>query len=229
MFFYLGVNEIGRVERCGSAWVGTDFVVFNFLPLVPLRSWVHGGDGTRRPIPLNGVSILAAYTRAYGLAAAALAVWLGRHSALALVLAGAAMVVALVAFVALGRLSRDERARRFMTAEIVGAPVALRHVAEELLPLRAELEQRVTSAVAELGAAGYRDGTQDAALVLEDREALRDAFTLARIDETSLDPNVRSRARRRSDALWARMMELGHVAQRELTRPSSAPSSTSAL
>jgi hypothetical protein len=61
----VGVQERGRVFECQGTHVATEFFCLSSLPLWPLRSYActRGATIERVRIPLNGVSIAAAYLR----------------------------------------------------------------------------------------------------------------------------------------------------------------------
>src|SRR5688572_25336147 len=121
-FFFVSVNELGRVERCGDTWVATDFFIFNFVPLFPVRSWLHVGNEPRRRIPLHLGSIAIAYARVLPLGLAVVSLFALAHP-MKWIAALACLAIAALAYFVLGRLSATEKAKRYLTAEFIGAPV----------------------------------------------------------------------------------------------------------
>src|SRR4029079_13760983 len=142
MAIFVGVHELGKVERCDSTWIATDFLIFNLVPLFPIGSWLHLPDGSRRSIPLHPVSVLAAYARigpvVLWLALLFLVRW--PHWSMAFASCTALRAIAALAFFRLGKLSKEEKAKRRLVGEFVGAPVALAHVRDELPEIRQSLE-----------------------------------------------------------------------------------------
>lgn len=234
MFVFGGVRAIGRVDECDGSYVVTQFVHINFLPLIPLRSELRVATGEHRPIPLHPVSVIAAYLRTVPLLLAAAllgsAFWWRQHPPERLFAIAAAAVAGLCALVgfALGRVSREEAAKRRALAEYVGAAVDLRLVKPELPALRESLQNAWDEAAgrAGAGAQGYRSTvTLDGAADLEDDDALRLAFALARVEATLAEGGTE---RARFDAIarrvWDKRTALGaYTPARALASPSSSP------
>lgn len=75
MFFVFGSRLMGKVDEVpGLFHVATKFWHINFLPLVPMQSYVilgkNGGSFRGVPIPMSGKSVLAAWGRSIGVLAA---------------------------------------------------------------------------------------------------------------------------------------------------------------
>ena len=75
MFFVFGSRLMGKVDEVpGLFHVATKFGHINFLPLIPMQSYVVLGKNGRSfrgvPIPMSGKSVLAAWGRSIGVLAA---------------------------------------------------------------------------------------------------------------------------------------------------------------
>ena len=124
MFFFGGIREYGRVERCDDTWVASHFVHVNFCPLFPMRSMLHSATGQAREIPLHLTSVVAGYLRTYPfvlLLVGALAPGLSMFARAAMI--ACASLALLGGFFVVGRLSEDEAARRRVFSDYVGAPI----------------------------------------------------------------------------------------------------------
>src|SRR3954468_18440031 len=75
MFFVFGSRLMGKVDEVpGLFHVATKFGHINFLPLIPMKSYVvlgkNGSSFHGVPIPMSGKSVLAAWGRSVGVLAA---------------------------------------------------------------------------------------------------------------------------------------------------------------
>lgn len=229
MFFFGGVRALGRVEECDGTYVVTHFVHVNWLPLVPLRSELRVASGERREIALQPLSVVAAYLRSWPLLGM---VWLGgaslfwrgqleAHVCIALAIASA--LLALVGF-ALGRLSRSEIEKRRALAEYVGAAVDLDWVKPELFALRQSLQDAWDEAAMRVGARGYRSAlTLDRAADVDDEDALKIAFALARVEATLAPRSERPRFTRIADRVWDKVTAARAYTPARALAGSSAP------
>jgi hypothetical protein len=211
MFVFGGVREIGRVERCDETWITTRFVQLNFLPIVPLGTTLRVGTGERRDLPLDVRSVAAAYLRSWPFLLAAGAL-LFPHLGVATRLAGLGVALALLAigWLALGRVSRIEAAKRRVLAAHIGAPVNLAWVRDELPRVREALHDQWNETAAQAGARGYRAGADlEDAVELDDEVALRLAFSLARVEATLAEGRARGRLRALEDRIWSRLEAIG--------------------
>lgn len=210
MFFFGGVREYGRVERCDDTWVSSHFVHANFCPLFPLRSTLHSATGQAREIPLHLTSVVAGYLRTYPfvlLLVGALVPGLSSFARVAMI--AMASLVLLAGFFVLGRLSEDEAAKRRVFSEYVGAPIDPRWIKGELPTIRQSLRDVWGETAAQLGARGYRGGTElENALVTDDVAALRLAFALARVERALASGRERERFSALEASLWERLCEV---------------------
>jgi hypothetical protein len=194
---HAGTKLYGRVEKCGPSCVATLFVHVWFVPLVPLRSFlIYGerGDGTfeSAPIRLHTISTLTGLAPLVVVAAAVAA---ALHP-LTLGPVAALVALAMIAAVALGRLTAAERAQRQIYAEYCGHPIDVALLPEELRQeLRARLHNEIQSHPRADGGVPYRD--QGFGLDPDERDPkiLGAALTLARLD----------RDRKQHDQIWRRL------------------------
>lgn len=211
MFVFGGLREYGRVERCGGTWVTTHFFHLNFLPLFPVRSIVRVDSGEQRDLPIQWRSVVAAYLRTYPFVTLAVGAFFPH---LTLVTRAAVIAVALVllaiGYFGIGRVSSTEAAKRRVLATHIGAPVDLAWVKGELPRVREVLHDEWNEIATRTGARGYRSGSDlEGAVDLDDDEALRVAFSLARVEATLAAGEARAPARALEDRLWSRIEELG--------------------
>jgi hypothetical protein len=183
-------------------------------------------DGTFRSVPigLSGISVLAAYARAWGLVAAlglliqtALAIDAFEDEGLfAFVPAVAAVgVIALVvaAWTMLGRLSPAQRGQQKAYSEFAGRPVDVALLGEGREELRRNLHAWVVERAGGLMPGGYRlvhdPATQWGALALEpsvnDRAYLAAVLTLTRLEWSYAQGAVREQLASAHAALWQKL------------------------
>jgi hypothetical protein len=231
MIFFFGTRRLGRVFEAGNARVETDFFCVNFLPLVPLSSYFCVGGGLDdQAIPRVGASVIAGYLRAWGLVGGAVALGFGIQAAVrgevdarAWFALGAAALVAAVAWLVVGKLGDDARARLAVYADAAEHPIDVALLREDLRErLREPLWDTVAEGARSLAPSTYRSAPDPArdwqAIAVDpsvrDRAFLRAAMTLARVDgargehgEHGEHTNTGARAElaRTHDAIWAKL------------------------
>lgn len=233
MIVWFGTRFYGKVHRCAGTYLATQFVHVNFLPLIPLGShWVlqEHIDGTHTSIParFHPTSILAAYLRTWGLVGAIgcnAIVLLGllntRNPSLSLLLVSlltitACIGVQLLAWMALGRLSLDERAQRLVYSEFAGAPVDVAWLDETRDALRLTLTDTVVAHARGLMTSTYRTAcdpvTQWTAIAVDptvtERNFLAAALTLARIEWSYAQGAARKHLASTHAAIWNKLRSL---------------------
>jgi hypothetical protein len=215
-------RALGRVEVIGGTFLVTSFWCINLLPIVPSETHLvtaRAPDGacTSVKVPMHLASVLAGYARTWGVMASVVSLFVvlvaddaaerGR-GLLALALSA---VVCAVAWLLLGRLSAEERARRAMYRSIIDLPIDPVWLPDDRRSelagqLRAELSMRALS----LARASYRDAPEAAwetvALdpAVNDTSFLARAAVLARIQARDADRAERRRLQRVHDEAWKR-------------------------
>jgi len=173
MFIHAGVYLYGKVDQVpGVMHVATEFVHLEFIPLVPLRSFLFvEGSKQRIPVALSGKSVFFGYLRAaLVLGAVALlftalvyvASWLGvrKNTAVVFWTTLAAAIACVVACCASYPLSRADPLRAWRVATTAGLPVGLlaEHYARALSPEQLDELTRTAAVSGELSvtpAEGY--------------------------------------------------------------------------
>jgi hypothetical protein len=206
MVIIYGSKMYGRIQRCGTTYMGTLFAHIYWMPLFPLGSKLvlqENGDGTYRFIPagLDWRSTLAAYLRSWGVIGAMFALWFGIDemqradvdtvdSLLTLAASLFLVACAVGAWVWLGRLSSDEKGHRLAYQDFAGHPIDVAMMREAREPLRHRLYAHVVERARGLVSGGYRTtvdpATQWGAIALDpsvtDVAFLRAALTLTRLE-----------------------------------------------
>jgi hypothetical protein len=220
MIVFFNRRAYGRVEVFEGTFVVTSFWCLNLLPLVPHETHLvlaraPTGECTAVVIPAHGASIVAGYLRAwagFAMAGALVAVLLSdthRDSGRAMVLAAASALVCAAAWLLVGRVGAEERARRAVYREVTGVPVDPAWLPEEQrreigAKVRAELDAR-TPALAratyrEAPVAAWEEAVADPGVT--DQDFVRRALVLARIDWRDATPEQRERLERASEQAW---------------------------
>jgi hypothetical protein len=221
-----GRRAYGRVGVSGETFVLTEFVHLWFLPLFPTGSHlVLSRDATglcqNLPIPLSGVSVLAAYLRCWGVAAlfASLVSVVaslddGAEATVPRVAAAAlSLAVVVFAFKGLGRLSPDELERRRAYARFAGIPVDVALLGAQADAIAASLRSSVPLQARGLMSGSYRSSrdpaTQWAEIALDptvvDRAFLEGCLTLTRIEWSRAKGAERVELAKRHEELWERI------------------------
>ncbi len=227
MIIVYGRRMYGQVDSSGPTSIRTQFVHIWYLPLFPIGSYLvvgetAGGARTIR-IPMHGVSVLAAYLRVWGLVGAvsfliAAATSDGIFEALPALVVGLLLGVAgVVAWVSLGRLSREGLAQRESYARQVGYPIDVALIASQLTETWHKLQETVASRAHELMGGSYRTAfdpkTQWDAIALDptvvDRPFLEACLTLARLEWANAQGPERARFAEAHRKLWKKIREQG--------------------
>lgn len=124
MILIWGRRFYGKLDALNGVCVRTIFFHVFFLPLIPARSFLVFGERALN-LPLDGRSVLAGYARWWPLVAvyAGIAIASGADLLPGVPLAVFAALLALWAWLRLGRLSSLERAERQAYAEFAGKSV----------------------------------------------------------------------------------------------------------
>ncbi|MFO0552441.1 MAG: hypothetical protein U0271_28895 [Polyangiaceae bacterium] len=232
MFVYLGQTMTGRVDRCGSGFIGTMFFHIYFIPIAPMGSravirQLANGHYQGIPLGIHGRSLLLGYARVWlfiaglGLVALALSAAARGSSLLALpclIAAAGAVVLGVLSNTRFGRLTVDEKAMRFVYQDWVGAAVD-----PGVLPraYREELKRSLHGFLESSGQklVGYRSvvsraPTDQELLELavhrftEDTPYLAAALTLARLEEVSAKGDASQALRDRHHDIWEKLKRL---------------------
>jgi hypothetical protein len=220
MIFVFNRRAYGRVSVVDGTFVVTHFWCFNLLPIVPNESHVvlaraPNGECTSVPIPAHASSIAAGYVRPWAVvgALASLFVVAVADSAgerlRALAALGVAAIACALAWLVVGRVSDEERARRRAYGQVTGAPVDPAWLPEERrrelsARLRADLGARAPA----LARAGYREAPEtDWAKVAADPavtepDFLQRALVLARLEWRDAGGAERAQLERAGDEAW---------------------------
>jgi hypothetical protein len=209
MIIVYGHRMYGRIDQCGTSFVGTQFVHIWYLPLIPTGSSLvlaSNPDGSYRGIPvgISGRSVLAGYSRVWGpialiAAIVSLVANLGDAADLVegivtVVVCGLGVALALGACVLgwgiIGRLSREEKQRRTVYAHYTGYYVDPADMKDARHAIREHLLGQIVGRAQGLAGMGYRvpadPTTHWATIALDptvtDMELIGAAFTLARVD-----------------------------------------------
>ncbi len=229
MIIFYGTKMYGKIDRCGSTYVGTSFFHLYWMPLFPLGSKLvleENGDNTYRFIPagLHWRSTLAAYLRTWGVIGAIAALWIGLQEfgrmdadvvdGLLTMSASLVLVAAAVcAWVWLGRLTVDERAQRLAYQDFAGHPVDVAMMREGRDPLRQRLYGHVVDRARGLISGGYR-ATVDPAThwgtialdpTVSDVPFLRAALTLTRLEWSFADASTKGQLATAHALLWQKL------------------------
>jgi hypothetical protein len=213
MIVVFGTRPYGKINACGSSYHATMFFHIWYLPPIPTESrpvLEAVANGTTRAIrvPYRFQSVLAAYMRAWGPIAIFLALLSGigamskaSGGPIALVVQGiltGIVVLALLAatvfsYVALGKLSEDEKRKRAIYALHLGYAVDPADMGEAQA---ANIRNKLLATIAErsrgLATMGYRFNMDPAQawphVALDpthaDEQLVTAAFTLARLEAT---------------------------------------------
>jgi hypothetical protein len=182
------VPSCGRVDAFGGAYLATTFVQLGGLPLLPVESrlfldeenaapegetqaLVPAGPGASAslPVPLDRRSVAAAYLRFYGstlgflgvlrlLVLVGLAPAAGVYVLLPWPLILPALGAAAAGWLWLGRLSRDEKAKRVVYWDYTGHFADPALLGTKRVSLRERLAREVAGLARALTGASYRDG-----------------------------------------------------------------------
>jgi hypothetical protein len=232
MIFLFNRRAYGRVSVVAGTFILTNFWCFNFLPLIPhethlVLSRAPTGECTSVPIPANAASIAAGYARPWGVVITAASLFaiaaadtaLERGQALAVFVLGAA--VCAIAWLVVGRVSADERARRILYGGITGTPVDPAWLPDETRhALGARLREELATRAPALARATYREAPDTAWEQVAtdpdvtDAEFLQRALVLARIEWRDADRAKRARLEQAGDEAW-RKWRAGGAPRRE--------------
>jgi hypothetical protein len=229
MIFVWGKRFYGKVEALDDACVRTYFFHLFFLPVLPRASvlmFAQDGKPAALRLPLDGRSILAAYARMWSLPALYAGIAISSEGALlpGVLLAVAAGVTALWAWLFAGRLSAAEQGQRRAYAAFAGAPVDVALLAraadgpdrDAAASWLAGTRARAEAAFAEAAVnpqASYRevarvvDWRAAAQAQAATPECRRAALTLARIATAQGDAAARAQAAQAHAALWAALSQ----------------------
>jgi hypothetical protein len=173
MFVHAGVHLYGKVDQVpGLLHVATEFVHLEFIPLVPLRSFVFlEGNIERIPVALSGKSVFFGYLRAAlvlgavallltALVSVANGLGVRENSAIVFWTTLAAAFVCVVVCCASYPLSRADPLRAWRVAMSAGLPIGLlaEHYARALSPEELDELTRMAALSSELSvtpAEGY--------------------------------------------------------------------------
>jgi hypothetical protein len=226
MIVVFGRRPYGRVEVSEGTFILTEFVHLWYLPIAPTRSHVvlsrdKTGLCQNLPIPMHGVSVLAAYIRTWGtvgagafLVAALAASDEGWMSALPLLVCAAGLVAAVVvAWTKLGKLPPAELARRRIYARFAGVAVDVGLLGGHGEGLFKSLEEAIRVQGKALLSGTYRTvhdpAGQWAEVALDpsvlDRTFLETCLTLARMEWSRATGPERLRLADVHRRLWKRL------------------------
>jgi hypothetical protein len=230
MIVFYGSRMYGSVDQCGGTKIGTRFFHIYWMPLIPLGSHLilqEHGDGQFRSIPggLNLRSVFAAYARSWGVIGAIGVLIAGisalceyddlahLEGALMLVAGLVALALSVLAWVYVGKLSREQRAQRFAYAEHAGYPVDVAELREARAGLRHSLYLAVVERARGLMASGYRlahnPETHWGAIALDptvnDPQFLGAALTLTRLEWSFATGAVRAQLAQAHAAIWQKL------------------------
>jgi hypothetical protein len=227
-----GKRLMGRVEQHAGTFVVTQFFHINYLPLVPVRSYLvlESGNGPAAPVGSTGIrrcieirlhptSVLAGYLRVWGTLGAAFCVLgaliAGGGSAVFEWLVGAALVASTAAwaFLRLGHLNPEEIAQRQAYAALTHEQVDAALLCRTNEAFRSTLLANVAEGARGLMATGYRaslDPEKDWAQValdptVRDRAFLQACFTLARIEWGRAEGGAREALAMQHRQLWDKL------------------------
>jgi hypothetical protein len=223
---FWGKRARGWVHGCENAYVETDFFCVNFVPLVPLGSFLvlFDDNGNARRVPLRAVtlSLVAAYVRGWAavpavacLAAAFIALVGRGDNAFAVMWILVGLPFAAVAWLGryIGRLSTEGLALREAYERATGFPVDV-----ALLPLtdgqrlRVTLHARIAAETEALASKDYRTAVDSKkaylAAALEpfaSDDYVHAALALARLDWCAATPEEKSALAASHEAIHARV------------------------
>jgi hypothetical protein len=228
---------MGKVEKCGGNHVETMFFYVQMFPIFPLSSHAvvenQGGSSSCIAAPLHLRSVLAAYLRSWGVLAGLISLamlagssgrWLA-HGEIALfakqLLTTTLCVAApVLGWAVIGRLSREEKAMRFVYQDHLGfaldpatlTPEIQKRMREHLLAFLAQRPPVVTGT-------NYREpidpASQWATIALDpattDAPFLSAAMTLARLEFSLNRGDSRQPFAQLHRDLWAKIKGLHEV------------------
>jgi hypothetical protein len=224
MIFFFNRRAYGRVEVFEGTYVVTSFWCINLLPLFPqgthlvlARAGVPAERWTTVPLAAHGGSIAAGYLRVWGAFAAAgalVALLLSGTDAerlRALAVAAVSALVCAAAWLLIGRVGAEVRARRAVYREVTGVPVDPAWLPEEQrrelgARLRSELGARTPALASatyrEAPVAAWQDAVSDPGVT--DQDFVRRALVLARIEWRYATREQRGRLERLSEEAWGK-------------------------
>jgi hypothetical protein len=226
MIFIAGRRLVGRVEEHAGTFIVTQFWHMNFLPLVPLRSYLVLESGPSAAsirrcvgIRLHAASVLAGYLRAW--CTVMVPVWClsaflanGGGGAAECLLVGALLILVDVwAWTRLGRLRPKEIVQRETYAALTHERVDAALLCRNNDAFRDTLHANVAEGARSLMASGYRtalDPERDWAEValdptVRDRAFVQACFTLARIEWGRAEGPHRAKLAGVHDLLWQKL------------------------
>jgi hypothetical protein len=227
MIFIAGRRLVGRVEQHAGTFIVTQFWHCNFVPLVPLRSFLvlesappHAG-GIRRSVQtkLYPSSVIAGYLRTWctmGVPFCFLGALVAGGGPDTLAWLFAAAIIAMIdlwAFFGLGRLSSKTIAQRDAYASLTHERVDAAILCRDNDAFRNTLHANVADGARSMMTTGYRtalDPDKDWMLValdptVHDRAFLEACLTLARIEWGRCRGNVRAKLAAQHEALWDKL------------------------
>jgi hypothetical protein len=224
MIFFFNRRAYGRVEVFDGTFVVTTFWCINLLPLFPwgthlvlARPGAAADQWTTVPVAAHGGSIAAGYLRVWGAfttAGSLVALLLSdthAESARAIAVAVVSALVCAAAWLLIGRVGAEDRARRAVYREVTGVPVDPALLPEEQrrelgAKLRAELGARTPALASatyrEAPAAAWQDAVSDPGVT--DQDFVRRALVLARIEWREATREERGRLERSSEEAWGK-------------------------
>ncbi len=245
MVIVYGTRFYGKVQACGRSFIGTRFFHIWYLPLVPVGTQLvfeSTGDGNYRSIkaPFSLQSMVAGYLRVWGPLGIGAALVFGakffldrRQSPLAFFGDPLPLVeeyswlpwgvvsllaVTILAFGWLGRLSAEEKRKRYVYARHAGYFVDPSTMGDARYGVRDDLIQSISDHVGgTFGSGGYRTATYPHGAWLDealhpdqaDPDVLGAAFTLARIEASLAEGASKAAFADAHGKLWRKIDALG--------------------
>jgi hypothetical protein len=222
MISWFGQRLYGRVDEQSGSCIATLFFHWNWMPIVPLGSFLVTADG-HIPLGANLRSILAGYVRTWGVLAAVILTIVGYfkivnepdpNAAFATALVGLLVVVGVIlSHTWLGRLSEDQRAQRSVYERVTGSAVDVALLGDSRQALAATLKAFIARKIEGLPASGYRasvtlgEACYAAALnpAVKDSALIEAAFTVARLEWSLTSGASRAAAAETHGRLWERL------------------------
>jgi hypothetical protein len=233
MIFIAGRRLVGRVEEYSGTFIVTQFWHINFVPLVPLRSFLvlesgpPAAGGIRRSVEtkLHATSVLAGYLRTWcsmGIPFCLLGALIagGGPATLAwLVASGIIALVALFAWTGLGRLSAQAMAQRDAYASLTHERVDAAILCRNNDAFRSTLHANVADGARSKMTTGYRtslDPEKDWIIValdptVRDPAFVQACFTLARIEWGRTKGKARAKLAEQHEQLWEKLRAVSNL------------------
>jgi hypothetical protein len=233
-----GMRHYGRIDEYQGTFIMTKFIHVWFLPLIPAGSHLvleEGEDDSYSGISvgLNLRSMFAGYLRVWGVfgcIAGLIGLVISIKDALSaadpvddivnIVLAGFAFVVAIammaIAWGVVGRLSSEEKKKRFVYAHFAGVGADLAEMREARTSIREGLFKYIAERAQGLSQTGYRmppdphNHWPQIALdpSFRDADFVGAAFALSRVEGSLLQGPAKAQMEMTHHALWQKVMQL---------------------